>query len=52
MNKKSSKKKKTSKTKNNSQEYGIILKKSKKYGKRVYPQRGKPPKSSPDYEIV
>ena len=45
-------KKKSTKGNVETQEYGVILKKSKKYGKRVYPQRGKPPKESPDYEIV
>ena len=52
MNKKTSKKKGSKKPKNDTQEYGVILKKSKKYSKRVYPQRGKPPKESEDYKIV
>lgn len=33
-------------------EYGVVLKKRKKYSHRIYPQKGKKPEESEDYKIV
>ena len=33
-------------------EYGVVLKKRKKYRHRIYPQKGKKPEESEDYKIV
>ncbi len=33
-------------------EYGVVLKKTKKYRHRIYPQKGKKPEESEDYKIV
>lgn len=33
-------------------EYGVVLKKRKKYKHRIFPQKGKKPEESEDYKIV
>lgn len=33
-------------------EYGVVLKKRKKYRHRIFPQKGKKPEESEDYKIV
>ena len=33
-------------------EYGVVLKKDKKYRHRIYPQKGKVPDEDDDYKIV
>jgi hypothetical protein len=34
------------------EEYGIILRRKKKYRHRIFPQKGKKPKETEDYKIV
>jgi len=34
------------------EEYGVVLKKRKKYRYRIFPQKGKKPKESDDYKVV
>jgi hypothetical protein len=48
------KKKKTDQKNKDSEvkEYGVVLKKHKKYRHRIYPQKGKVPDEDDDYKIV
>ena len=51
--KKTQKRKKSLRNDNiESNEYGVVLKKSKKYKNRIYPQRGKIPKEDESFKIV
>jgi hypothetical protein len=43
---------KTKKEKNEIKEYGVVLKKEKKYKHKIYPQKGKIPEEDDSYEIV
>ncbi|MFX0070967.1 MAG: hypothetical protein ACFFAO_07750 [Candidatus Hermodarchaeota archaeon] len=38
--------------KSDDKEYGVILKKEKKYRHRIYPQKGKIPEEDDSYKIV
>lgn len=53
MSKKKEKKSKDTKTENSEmKEYGVVLKKDKKYRFRIYPQKGKKPKEDDSFKIV
>ncbi|MFX1338242.1 MAG: hypothetical protein ACFFDK_06515 [Promethearchaeota archaeon] len=47
-----SKKKKRISEETETEEYGIVLKKRKKYRHRIFPQKGKKPRETDDYKVV